>query len=220
MTMSQDGATRPLRVVLVEDHAMVRSAIRQAISGPDVHVVGEAATGEEALERVRALRPDLVLLDVDLPGMSGLQVLRELIPRMPQTKVVMLTASTARRDLLDAVRAGASGYLTKDLDPRALVRAVRGIPQGHLAMSRRLAADVVRHLTETGHGARAPDGPAALSEREEEVLRLLAEGLTDREIAAVLTISARTVETHVSNILGKLGVRNRAEAARRLRDQL
>ncbi len=216
--MNGNRGTPPLRVMLVEDHAMVRSAIRQAISSPDVEVVGEAATGEEALERVPALRPDVVLLDLDLPGMSGLQVLRELIPRMPETKVVMLTASSARRDLLDAVRAGASGYLTKDLDPRALVRAVRGISDGHLAMSRRLAADVVRHLVEASHSGRGSDGRATLSEREEEVLRLLAEGLTDREIAAVLTISTRTVETHVSNILGKLGVRNRAEAARCLRD--
>ena len=214
--MSETDA--PLRVMLVDDHALVRSAIRQAITAPDVEVVGEASTAEEALALAPTLRPDVMLLDLDLPGMSGSHLVRELAPRLPQTKIVMLTVSTSRRDLLDAMRHGARGYLTKDLSPDALLRSVRGIRRGDLPMSRIFAAHVVDELaraTRRGSGTTPDNG---LSSREEEVLNLLADGLTDREIAENLQISSRTVETHVSNVLHKLGVRNRAEAARRYRD--
>ncbi len=211
----------PLRIMLVDDHALVRSAVRQALAAPDLEVVGEAASADEALLIAPELRPDLILLDVDLPGTDGLRLLRELGPRLPDTKIVMLTVSTSRRDLLDAVQHGAIGYLTKDLDPAALQRAVRGIRQGDLPMSRNMAAHVVAQLAS---GARR-DGAATdadgweLSSREEEVLRLLAEGLTDREIADRLVISPRTVETHVGNVLRKLAVRNRAQAAQRYRSE-
>ena len=208
-----------MRVLLVDDHALVRSAIRQALEAPDVTVVGEARSAEEALEMAPRLRPDLVLLDIDLPGMSGIEAVRELAPRLPDTRVVMLTVSTDRRDLLDAVRHGAAGYLTKDLSGEALLRAVRGIRRGDLPMSRVHAALVVDHLARTGpSGASAADEVGGLlSAREQEVLRLLAEGMTDREIANALAISPRTVESHVSSVLRKLGVRNRAEAAQRYR---
>jgi DNA-binding NarL/FixJ family response regulator len=212
-------ADAPMRVLLVEDHALVRSAIRQALEAPDVTVVGEARSAEEALEMAPRLRPDLVLLDIDLPGMSGIDAVRELAPRLPDTRVVMLTVSTDRRDLLDAVRHGAFGYLTKDLSGEALLRAVRGIRRGDLPMSRVHAALVVDHLARSGRsGASAADEVGGLlSAREQEVLRLLAEGMTDREIASALAISPRTVESHVSSVLRKLGVRNRAEAAQRYR---
>ncbi len=221
--MNGDGSRPPLRILLVDDHALVRSAVRQAISGPDLEVVGEAATGEEALAVAPRLRPDVVLLDIDMPGMTGLQVLRELAPRLPDTKFVMLSVSASERNVMEALRHGASGFLTKDLHPDALQRALRGIRSGDLPMSRHLAAQMLKRLAEGGRRAADPtDDPiaaAGMSEREEEVLRLLADGLTDREIATVLTISPRTVETHVSRILGKLGVRNRAEAARRYRER-
>lgn len=209
----------PLRVMLVDDHSLVRSAIRQAISAPDVEVVGEATSAEEALSLATSLRPDVLLLDVDLPGMTGVQLVRELAPRLPETKIVMLTVSTSRRDVTDAIRNGAYGYLTKDLSPEALLRSVRGIRSGDLPMPRAMAAKVLEDLARAARGA----GPVAssvssLSAREEEVLRLLASGLTDREIGEGLQISPRTVESHVGSVLRKLGVRNRAEAARRYRE--
>lgn len=209
-------AEAPIRVMLVDDHALVRSAIRQALDAPDIEVVGEARNAEEALELAPLLRPDLLLLDIDLPGMTGIEAVRELAPRLPETRVVMLTVSTDRRNLLEAMRHGAAGYLTKDLTGDALLRAVRGLRRGDLAMSRQHAAQVVEHLQRGGHGG-MPDEMRLLSAREQEVLRLLAEGLTDREIAGALAISPRTVESHVSAVLRKLEVRNRAEAAQRYR---
>ena len=221
--MSTKAADPPLRVMLVDDHALVRSAVRQALTAPDVEVVGEAASADEALLVAPDLRPDVLLLDINLPGSDGLHVLRELRPRLPDTKIVMLTVSSDRRDLLDAVREGAAGFLTKDLNPDALLRAVRGIRRGDLPMSRGMAAEVVRALA-SRHPAGQPrsaeddDLLGLLSAREGEVLRHLAAGRTDREIGEQLGISPRTVETHVGSILHKLGVRNRAEAARRYRE--
>jgi two-component system response regulator DevR len=209
------------RVMLVDDHALVRSAVRQALAADDLEIVGEAATADEALLLAPQLAPDVLLLDINLPGTDGLQLLRELAPRLPTTRIVMLTVSNDRRDLVEAVRNGAAGYLTKDLSPEALQRAVRGIRSGDLAMSRSMAADVIQHLaTTTNRPAGTPslDEVAGVSAREREVLALLAEGLTDREIGERLGISPRTVETHVGSLLSKLGVRNRAQAAARYRD--
>jgi DNA-binding NarL/FixJ family response regulator len=203
--------------MLVDDHAFVRSAIRQALTAPDISIVAEASTAEEALRVALDARPDVVLIDIDLPGMNGLRLLRELAPRLPDTRFVMLTVSTDQADVLEAVRLGASGYLTKDLDADALLRSIRGVRDGDLAMPRRLAARTMRDLVESGSARTAAPrtGMGGLSRREDEILRLLASGLTDREIGEALTISTRTVETHVSNILRKLDARNRAEASRR-----
>jgi two-component system nitrate/nitrite response regulator NarL len=217
------AANRPVRVMLVDDHSLVRAAVRQAISGGDVELVAEAATAEDAFALALSIRPDILLLDINLPGMKGLQMLDEIAPRLPETKVVMLTVSDSERDVVDAIARGASGYLTKDLSPEALLRALKGIHAGELGMSRRMAAAVMQHFVDAarrGRGAGAgSDGPMeGLSPRENDVLRMLAEGLTDREIASALIISPRTVETHVSNILHKLAVRNRAEAAQRYRE--
>ena len=212
---------QPTRVMLVDDHALVRSAVRQALAADDLEIVGEAASADEALLLAPQLAPDVLLLDINLPGTDGLRLLRELAPRLPTTRIVMLTVSNDRRDLVEAVRSGAAGYLTKDLSPEALQRAVRGIRSGDLAMSRSMAADVIQHLATTTNrssASRGLDDIAGISAREREVLALLAEGLTDREIGERLGISPRTVETHVGSLLSKLGVRNRAQAAARYRD--
>ena len=206
--------------MIVDDHAMVRTAIRQALAAPDIEIVAEAATAEDALLLAPETRPDVLLLDIDLPGMSGVHLVRELAPRLPATRIVMLTVSTADRDLVEAFRYGAAGYLTKDMASGALLRAVRGAGSGDLSMQRPMAARLVQRLVEDLRHAPMPsDDPALaeLSEREAEVLALLSDGLTDRQIAESLTISPRTVETHVSNILHKMGVKNRAEAAGRYR---
>jgi DNA-binding NarL/FixJ family response regulator len=211
-----------IRVMIVDDHPLVRTAVRQALAAPDMSTVAEAATAEEALALAPQVRPDVLLVDIDLPGMDGIDLVRELAPRLPDTRIVMLTASRDDRHLLEAIRRGAVGYLTKDLPVDGLVRGVRGAFAGELAMSRRTAARLVHQFAEVSRSGKAITDPAdpelaTLTRREGEVLRRLAEGLTDHEIAEALTLSPRTVEAHVSSILHKLGARNRAEAAKRFR---
>lgn len=215
-----DGArSERLRVMLVDDHALVRAAVRQALTAPDVELVAEASSAEEALVLAPQVRPDVLLVDITLPGLDGVGLVRELAPRLPETRIVMLTVSSADRDVTDAMRYGASGFLTKDVSPAALLRAVRSVRDGELAMPRRMAARLVHRLVETARPKATTDDPAvaSLTSREAEILRFLAEGQTDREIAQALTISPRTVETHVGAILHKLGVKSRAEAARHYR---
>jgi len=214
------GSGSSLRVMIVDDHPLVRSAVARALTGDGMTVVAEAATGEEAIAIATRVAPDILLLDIALPGMSGVHVVRELAPRLPATRIVMLTASSADRDVADAMRYGASGYLTKDLSAEALARSLRATLTGELVIPRRLAARLLARMLPRGMSEPAADGVPVdrLTRRERDVLRLLADGLRDRDIATALTISHRTVETHVSSILRKLGVRNRSEAARRYRD--
>ena len=211
----------PLRVMIVDDHPLVRSAVARAISGDDMTVVAEASTAEEALALAPRIAPDILLLDIALPGMSGVELVRELAPRLPATRIVMLTVSSADRDVAEAMRYGAAGYLTKDVSPEALARALRATQTGELVIPRRLAARLLAKLSRRGIAeALVDDVPMdRLTTRERDVLRLIADGMSDRDIAAALTISRRTVETHVSSILRKLEVRNRAEAARRYRSE-
>jgi DNA-binding NarL/FixJ family response regulator len=210
--VAQPGA---LRVMIVNDRDKVRTAVSQAIEGPDLTVAAEAGTVPEALEVALGSRPDVVLVDVDVDGGHGVQLVRELSPRLPNTKFIILSGSTVVSDLLDAVMAGAAGYLGKNVNAGALARAIRSARKEELVMPRALAARLIGHLAEAARHRGWIDDPAlaVLSGREREVLRLVAGGKSDREIAIALTISPRTAETHVAAILRKLDVRNRAEAA-------
>lgn len=216
--MTQPRIPAKTRVMLVEDHALVRTAVRQAITSADIEVVAETSTAEAAIEPALELRPDIILLDIDLPGMSGLQLVRELAPRLPDTKIIMLTVSSANRDLMEAIRFGAAGYLTKDLTPEALMRSIQGARNGDLPMPRKMAAQVVAHFARGARSGGEPQELPRLTDRETEILRLISDGLTDREVSVTLKISIRTVETHVSNVLHKLGVRSRSDAARLFRE--
>lgn len=212
----------PLRIMLVEDHQLVRAAVGHALDGePDLDVVASVGSAEEALTVIAEVRPDVALIDIDLPGMRGQELVRELTPRFPDTWTVMLTISHSERDLVDAILAGARGYLRKDLSPAALVRALRDIRSGVMPMSRKDASLLIGRLVEGAgrHRSVALGRLPELTSRENEVLALLAEGLTDREIAVAFVISRRTVESHVRNILDKLGVTSRLEAARLYRNR-
>jgi DNA-binding NarL/FixJ family response regulator len=210
------AALGPVRVMLVDDHRLVRSAVRHAIESPDVTVIEEAASLAEGLDRAMRARPDVILVDLDLGGVGdGIQLVRELAPSLTDTTFVMLSVSASEADLFESILAGAGGYLTKDVSPDALLRAVRSARRGELAMPRAMAARLVQRLASLARTAGALDEPELLrlSARERDVLKLVAIGYTDREIAAALTISPRTAETHVAAILRKLDVRNRSEAA-------
>ena len=203
--------------MLVEDHALVRAAIRRTLSVPGIEVVAEAASAEQALTVVMHHRPDVILVDIELPGMNGVQLVRELSPRLPDAHIVMLTGSANRDELVAAFRNGAVGFLTKDMSPEGLVRAILGVRDGEMPMPRRLTRELVQHLVASPGGRSSAGG---LSSRELEVLKLVSDGLTDRDIGESLGISPRTVGRHVGSVLAKLGVRNRAEAARRFREGL
>lgn len=204
-----------LRAVLVDDHALVRAAVAATLTRAGIEVVGEAGSAEDGLELALRTRPDIVLLDIDLPGRAGVAIVNQLVSRLPATKVVMLTVSTAHGHLVQAIAAGASGYLTKDMSPDALVRAVRGVAAGDMAMSRPATEALARPTPRIPEPRRL----GALTPREREILSLLVEGLTDRSIADRLAVSPRTVETHVSNIVQRLRVQNRAEAVAIARDE-
>ena len=206
-----------LRALLIDDHALVRAAVAVTLSRAGIEVVGEAESAENGLELALRLRPDVVLLDIDLPGRAGVTIVHQLVSRLPGTKVIMLTVSTAHGHLVQAIAAGASGYLTKDMSSDALVRAVRGVVAGDMAMSRPATEALVRPAS---RGLPEPRRLGSLTLREREILDLLVEGLTDRAIADRLGVSPRTVETHVSNIVERLRVRNRAEAVAIARDDL
>lgn len=203
-----------LRIVLVEDHPLVRDAVRGVLDGVEMEVVGEGSTAEEAVRLSVAHRPDVIVLDVDLRGESAVPVIEDLRRRLPDATVVVLTASTSDRLLFETVEAGARGFLTKDMDGEGLRRAIAGAAHGELAMTRRRARLVTDHLA-----ARRVREPVemGLTDREVQILRLVADGLTDREIAETLVLSPRTVEGHVARLIHKLGARNRTEAATRFR---
>jgi DNA-binding NarL/FixJ family response regulator len=208
-----DPETRALRVFLVDDHAMFRAGVRSEL-GVYVDVVGEASTVPEAISAIMAVQPDVVLLDVHMPDGGGRAVLDALRKTQPNVKFLALSVSDAAEDVIGLIRAGARGYVTKTISPEQLADAVRRVADGDAVFSPRLAGFVLDAF------AARPDVPVAdpeldqLTNREREVLRLLARGYAYKEIAKELYISIKTVETHVSNVLRKLQVSNRYELSR------
>lgn len=197
----------PIRILIADDHSVVRQGLRMFLSpDPDLVIVGEASDGSQAVEMARELRPDVVLMDLMMPEMDGITATGLIRHELPDTEVIALTSMLEDNTVIGAIRAGAVGYLLKDTEASELIRAIKSAASGQVQLSPKAAARLMREV-------RAPDNPETLTDREIEVLRLLALGYANKEIASSLTIGEKTVKTHVSNILSKLGVASRTQAA-------
>jgi len=197
----------PIRVLVADDHSIVRKGLRAFLSlQSDLEIVGEAADGEEAVRMAQQLEPDVVLMDIKMPMMDGIAATAAIRRDLPDTEVIALTSVLEDASVVGAIKAGAIGYLLKDTEADDLCRAIKAAAAGQVQLSPEAAARLVREV-------RAPDSPEPLSQRELDVLKLLGEGNSNKEIAKSLTLSEKTVKTHVSNILGKLNVPSRTQAA-------
>jgi two-component system nitrate/nitrite response regulator NarL len=201
----------PARILLVDDHALMRKGLAALLaSRPGFRVVGEASDGLEAIELARKTMPDLILMDVHMPRCTGPEATQAITREMPHVKVVMLTVSDEDRDLFEAIKSGAQGYLLKNLEPEQLFELLERTQRGEAALSRSMMA---RILDEFQHPDQAQAGQEELTERELEVLRLVVEGATNSEIGEALVITENTVKMHLRNILAKLHLQNRIQAA-------
>jgi len=196
-----------IRVLITDDHGVVRQGLRMFLSlDPDIQVVGEAANGQEAVAMARELQPDVVLMDLLMPVMDGLQATRAIRTEMPEVEILALTSVLEGASITRAIRAGAIGYLLKDTDAEELHRALRGAAEGRVQLAPEAAERLMREV-------KAPESPEELTERETDVIRLLARGKANKQIASELIVEEKTVKAHVSSILLKLGVQSRTQAA-------
>jgi DNA-binding NarL/FixJ family response regulator len=201
-------------VLLVDDHDLFRTGLRNLLEDQGIDIVAEASTGREALRQVRELAPEVVLMDLNMPGMGGVEATREIARIAPLTRVVVLTISDRDGDILEAILAGACGYLLKDSSIQDLMRGISAAAVGESLISPQIASKVLRELRAARPAPRAAERVRTeLTERELEVLRLIASGKDNAQIAANLHISAKTVKNHISNILMKLQIENRIQAA-------
>jgi len=209
--VTSDDADRPIRVFLLDDHEVVRRGVADVLeSDPGIRVVGEAKNAAEALARVPALRPDVAVLDVRLPDGDGVSVCRELLSRLPQLRVIMLTSYSDDEALFEAIMAGASGYLLKQILGQDLVSGVRTVAAGGSLLDPTATTAVLERMRR----AAEPAGPVAtLSDQERTVLRLIGEGLTNRQIGERMFLAEKTVKNYVSHLLAKLGLERRTQAA-------
>jgi DNA-binding NarL/FixJ family response regulator len=211
VSAGQGGAAArpPITVLIADDHPVVQQGLQVLMSvQDDIEVVGQASDGGQAVALAAELNPDVLLLDLKLPVLDGVGVLRELRARGIRARSLVLTSAADHTLAAQAVAAGAAGFLYKDVDPDALVRAVRAVHDGHTVLAPEAAALLLR-----SGGTRVPGGIGALTGREREVLALIADGRSNREIARILRVSEKTVKTHVSSVLAKLGVADRTQAA-------
>jgi DNA-binding NarL/FixJ family response regulator len=196
-----------VRLLITDDHDVVRQGLRLYLRrDPEIEVVGEAADGEAAVELARSLRPDVVLMDLLMPRMDGIAATEAIRSELPEVEVVALTSVLEEGAVTGAIRAGAIGYLLKDTKAEALCRAIKGAAAGQVQLAPEAAARLMREV-------RVPESPEALTERETEVLKRVARGQANKEIAHALFVEERTVKSHVSSVLGKLGVKSRTQAA-------
>ncbi|WP_149830058.1 response regulator [Streptomyces tailanensis] len=210
----QPGPDNPIRVFLLDDHEVVRRGVHDLLDDePDITVVGEAANVEQALVRVPALRPQVAVLDVRLPDGDGVTVCRELRSRMPELACLMLTSFDDEEALLDSIMAGASGYVLKQIQGSDLVSAVRTVAAGQSLLDPSATAKVMARLRQGQEPEPEPDALPGLTEREREILALIGEGLTNRQIGQRLYLAEKTVKNHISRLLAKLGVERRIQAA-------
>lgn len=205
---------QPVSVLLVDDHTLFRSGVRSLLQRhPEFTVVGEAADGVECIKRARQLQPQVVLLDLNMPGMSGLETLQLMLQDCPDSAIVMLTVSEDAQDLAAALRAGASGYLLKNIDTDALVRAIRRAAEGQTVVAEAMTAKLVAQLQGGPQGAPNASDLDKLTPREREVIAGLARGESNKLIARNLDLSESTVKIHVQNVLKKLKLNSRVQAA-------
>lgn len=198
-------------MLLVDDHALFRAGLGNLLKAWGFQVVGGAGDGREAIAQVRQLRPELILMDIKMPIMSGLEATRAIKAEFPQIKVIILTVSDDEQDLFEAIKSGAEGYLLKNLREEEFAEAVKRINLGDPVMPPALAKKLLQEFSRLKEERHRPEVPMELSDREQEVLGLVAQGATNREIAATLYISENTVNYHIKNILSKLHLRNRAQ---------
>ncbi len=200
-----------IRILIADDHAVVREGLRTLITAkPGMEVVGEAADGVEAVSKARSLQPGVILLDMVMPRKNGLEAIKDIKKENPNARILVLTSFDDDERVFSAIKAGALGYLLKDSSPQQLLQAIRDVYHGRSSLHPSIALKVIRELNQPSD---LPLTEEPLTEREVEALRLIAQGLTNQEIAEKLTISERTVGKHVSNILDKLHLANRTQAA-------
>ncbi|MFK4104240.1 response regulator [Streptomyces sp. NPDC019531] len=208
------GPDNPIRVFLLDDHEVVRRGVHDLLNDePDITVIGEAANVEQALVRVPALRPQVAVLDVRLPDGDGVTVCRELRSQMPELACLMLTSFDDEEALLDSIMAGASGYVLKQIQGSDLVSAVRTVARGQSLLDPSATAKLMARLRQGQEPEPEPDALPGLTEREREILALIGEGLTNRQIGQRLYLAEKTVKNHISRLLAKLGVERRIQAA-------